>query len=406
MIDFLTILAWFVAILSIYVASYYFLLYFDSVNEEQDRVSTPHVTIGISAYNEERGIYKTLQSLNESIYPKSKIHVVVVDDKSKDNTIKEVKRFQKEHPKLDVTLLKNSRNKKKAYYLNKVLKMAKTDFLITMDADSQAAPKAIASLVKYSKGVSVVTPCVLPSEKNKVLARIQAIEYIYSNYLSNILSGFDAQIVAPGPFSLFRVTDLKSIGGFDEKSIAEDLEVVFRLRKKGFKMRLSPTAYVYTDVPQTVTALIRQRRRWKAGFLDAVQKHPKSLEPHTEFGRQNMLNALYHLVPLILLFMFIRFAYNSIKPLFDVIRYVGFDPWIYLRTLSFSVDLLAVDMQMVIYTFFMAAMTLMFLYLASKFQNERPKFFDTFLFIGIYGMAITTATLLAIYSWIKGDYVW
>lgn len=406
MIDLLTILAWFVAFLSIYVASYYFLLYFDAVNEEQNRVSTPDVTIAISAYNEERGIYKTLQSLNDSVYPKKKIHVVVVDDKSKDNTAKEVRRFIKDYPGLDVTLLRNSKNRGKAHSLNKVMRIVKTDFMITMDADSQAAPKAIASLVRYSKGVSVVTPCVLPSEKKKVLVRIQAIEYIYSNYLSNILSGFDAQIVAPGPFSMFRVADLQSIGGFDEKSIAEDLEVVFRLRKKGFKMRLSPTAYVYTDVPQTVTDLVKQRRRWKAGFMDAVQKHPRSIEPTTEFGRQNMLNALYHLVPLVLLLMFTKFTYDLIKPLVDIIRYVGFDPLTYLRTLSFSLDPLAVDMQMVMYTFFMALMTLMFLYLASKFQNESPKILDAVLFIGVYGVAITTATLLAIYSWIKGDYTW
>ncbi|MBR9680347.1 MAG: glycosyltransferase family 2 protein [Candidatus Altiarchaeota archaeon] len=406
MIDFLTILAWFVAILSIYVASYYFLLYFDAVNDEQNRVSTPDVTIAISAYNEERGIYKTLQSLNNSIYPKKKIHVIVVDDKSKDKTINEVKKFIKDNPNFDVTLLKNSKNKGKAYSLNKVMRITKTNFMITMDADSQAAPKAIASLVRYSKGVSVVTPCVLPSEKKRVLARIQAIEYIYSNYLSNILSGFDAQIVAPGPFSMFRVSDLKSIGGFDEKSIAEDLEVVFRLRKKGFKMRLSPTAYVYTDVPQTIVDLVKQRRRWKAGFMDAVQKHPKSIEPTTEFGRQNMLNALYHIVPLVLLVMVVKFTYNMIEPLVNIIRYVGFDPLTYLRTLKFGLDPLAIDMQMVVYTIFMAVMTLMFLYLASKFQDENPKILDALLFIGIYGVAITTATLLAIYSWIKGDYTW
>jgi cellulose synthase/poly-beta-1,6-N-acetylglucosamine synthase-like glycosyltransferase len=405
-IDAFTFVGWAVAVFAIYIASYYLLLYFESQSGDQKNRRRPHVTLAVPAYNEGDNIYRALESLKNQKYPKRRIHVRVVDDGSTDDTAREVRRFIREHPGMDVKLLRNSRNRGKAHSLNKVLKQAETPFMVTMDADSEAHPEALANLVEYSKGVSVVTPCVLPADKQGVFQRIQAIEYIYGNYLANLLSGFDAQIVAPGPFSMFRVSALRGIGGFDEKSVAEDLEVVFRLRKAGHSLRLSPRAYVYTDIPSKLGDFVKQRRRWRAGFIDAVQKHPDSVTPFSEFGRQNLLNAGYIALTLAMAVAIIRRLWIALEPAVDVLRYVGWDILPYLRNLKLSFDYLGLDMQMTFYGLVMLALTVMFIYLASKFHGRRLNVLDTSLFVFAYGAAVTTATLLAIYSWVRGEYSW
>ncbi|MBR9681507.1 MAG: glycosyltransferase family 2 protein [Candidatus Altiarchaeota archaeon] len=407
MINGFVLMAWGIAVASIYIIVYYLLLLIEMEGEPRRRYRRqPDVTIAIPAYNEGKHVRKSLDSLLVSNYPLEKIHAVVVDDGSKDHTRKEVRKFIREHPDFDVKLLVNSKNRGKAYSLNRVLKTTTTDFMITMDADSEAHPHALSELIKYSKDVSIVTPCVLPRNRKGRIEKVQEIEYIYSNYLASLLSGFDAQTVAPGPFSLFRVVDLKNVGGFDEDSVAEDLEVVFRMRKGGHSMRLAPHAKVYTEIPIKLGGLVKQRKRWKQGFLYAVNKHPKGIAPHTEFGRQNLMNFLYIFVTLSVLFLFARGIFVVAEPALNVIRYVGFDIWPYLQSMHFSIDFLSLDIQMTLYISVVAFITSIFLYVATQFHDRRINPFDAFLFMFVYGLAISTATLLATYSWVKGDRKW
>lgn len=407
MVDNFVFVAWGIAVASIYIIVYYLLLLIEQDEKPKRKVrKTPDVTIAIPAYNEGRNVRKSLESLLASDYPLEKIHAIVVDDGSADDTGKEVKKFIREHPNFDLKLFVNKKNIGKAASLNCVLKTTNTVFMITMDADSSAHPHAISELIRNSTGVAVVTPCVLPRNRKGLLEKIQEVEYIYSNYLANVLSNFDAQTVAPGPFSLFRVKDLQAVGGFDEQSIAEDLEVVFRIRKKGHSIRLAPHAKVYTEIPTKLSSLIKQRKRWKQGFLYAVKKHPSGASPRHEFGRQNLMNFLYIFVTLSVLFLFARGIFTIFKPLFNVIRFVGFDFWPYLRNIKISIDFLTLDIQMLVYITVVTVVTSIFLYIATKFHDRKINPLDAIFFMFIYGLAISTATFLAVYSWVKGDRKW
>ncbi|HDR53729.1 MAG TPA: glycosyltransferase family 2 protein [archaeon] len=400
------IFAWTVAVISTYFSIYYLLLYFESRNPPGNGRMKPPVTVLIPAHNEEEGIYRTLASLRDMDYPSQKLHVIVVDDGSGDGTRREVRRFIRAHPRMDVKLLVNPRNRGKAGALNRALKQVSTPFLVTMDADSEAHPGALKGLFEYADGVAVVAPCVLPRNRRGWLERVQVVEYFYSNYLGNLLSGFDAQLVAPGPFSLFRTDVLKEVGGFDEQSVAEDLEVVFRLRKKGYSMKLSPKAHVYTRIPHKLRDLIKQRRRWRLGFLDAAQKHPRGLDPRSEYGRQNLMNFTYAFLLVAIVFVGIHQFYNSFEPAIHFFRYVGLDILPYLKNLTLNLDLLRLDLQMILYTVIVVLITSIFIFMASGFHDEKIKPTDALLFIFAYGAAIATATVLAVYAWLKGDHTW
>ncbi|MBR9689754.1 MAG: glycosyltransferase, partial [Candidatus Altiarchaeota archaeon] len=143
MLDTFTVLSWFIIVLAIYIASYYILLYFDAYSEPKKKRTRPEITIAVPAYNEEKNIYATLLSLKNSKYPSKKLHVVVVDDGSVDGTAKEARRFMRENPEFDVKLIVNRKNKGKAAAMNKVIRRTKSEYIITMDADSEADPLAI-----------------------------------------------------------------------------------------------------------------------------------------------------------------------------------------------------------------------------------------------------------------------
>ena len=400
------VFTWVVMLLSTYISVYYMLMLIDMKPRNGRRARYPKVAIAIPAFNEERGVARTLESILNLDYDLGKLQVFVVDDGSKDRTSKEARRFSRQHPELDITILRNRSNKGKAYSLNRALKKTDATFFVTMDADSNVHPSALKAMLRYSKGSSVVTPCVLPRSPKNIFERLQQVEYVYGNYLANILSNFDAQLVAPGPFSLFRTSDLKAVGGFDETSITEDLEVVYRLRAKGHKITMAPNAYVYTEVPGGIRGLIRQRKRWHLGFFDAVGKHPQGLKPSTEFGMQNILKMIYFFLAISFLLLAGRNLYRLLKPAFNFMQYVGFDIFPYLTGWQFRFDLLSLDIQMLLYFIIILIFTIIFLILASRFQDSRIGFFDAVLFMFAYGLALSTATFLAVYSWLKGDYVW
>jgi cellulose synthase/poly-beta-1,6-N-acetylglucosamine synthase-like glycosyltransferase len=79
--------------------------------------------------------------------------------------------------------------------------------------------------------------------------------------------------VTPGPMTLFRKSALLEVGLFDVKNITEDLEMAWRLRKAGYKIMYAYEAVVYTIVPETFSALTRQRTRWYRGKLNNISLH-------------------------------------------------------------------------------------------------------------------------------------
>ncbi len=379
--------------------------------EDKSRPESPNdevcVDLVLPAYNEEKHIYESLKSIYNLEYSKEKLGVILVDDGSKDNTLIEAKRFAKDHKDLKITLIKHKKNRGKAAALNTALKLTKAPFIVTMDADSFAEPDALSQLLKFSNENDIVTPAVVAKNTKGILERLQAIEYVYGNYLSNILSGFDAQLVAPGPFSLFKTESLRAVGGFDETSVTEDLEIVYRMRKKGYKIIMSPRAIVKTDIPRDLKTLIAQRKRWHLGFFDVVGKYPKSMNVSHEFGRQTILKSLYFLVSIAFLIIFVWGFFKWMEPVYYFFRAVGFDWMPYLLNLEFNPDLLILDPQTIFYFAVTLLITSTFLYFAFRFSEEKGgNLFDAIIFLITYGFALSMATILATVSWIKRENKW
>jgi cellulose synthase/poly-beta-1,6-N-acetylglucosamine synthase-like glycosyltransferase len=101
-----------------------------------DKLNLPPVTILVPAHNEEKTIGLKLLNLSGVKYEKAKMQILVVDDKSSDNTIKAAESFIRAHPELEITVIEGRERTGKSVALNNALKYAKHDVVIVTDADT------------------------------------------------------------------------------------------------------------------------------------------------------------------------------------------------------------------------------------------------------------------------------
>jgi len=342
----------------------------------------PKVSILVPAYNEEEFIAATIESLLALDYPKSKREIIVLNDGSKDKTAEIVKQFG------NLVTLVNKTNSGKADSLNQGIKMAKGEIIVTMDGDSTTEPGTLKSMVGYfeDKRVGAVATNVFVRNTPNFLSRVQKIEYFFAIFARRILEFIDCVTVTPGPFSLFRKSALKKVGGFDPESLVEDQEIALNLQMHGYAIRTAPDAKVYSDVPLSFRALMAQRVRWqRGGFYNAMKYRcivgikngdlGILMMPYTIFGY-----AALTLVPFLIIWsLFAGSAYNIT---------LG---WEGLR-LSFG----TIHILSAIMVFF----TFIWLYFGMRdfFVGEKPDIISLLVFILVYPMLLTIFWLFAAYK--------
>ena len=101
-----------------------------------DKIYLPAVSILVPAFNEEKTIRLKLLNLSKVCYEKEKMQVIVVDDASSDDTVREVERFEREHPNFPLIVLRGEKRRGKAAGLNDALRVAKHDIIVVTDADT------------------------------------------------------------------------------------------------------------------------------------------------------------------------------------------------------------------------------------------------------------------------------
>src|SRR3989344_1841766 len=227
----------------------------------------PKVSIVVPAYNEEKKIAESIESLKKVDYPQELLEIIVVNDGSTDRTAEVVSRYRGVP---NLIFIDNKDNKGKAARLNQGISRARGEFVACMDADSQVQPDIIKKTVPYFRDpkTSAVNVTVKVNNPKGFMEKVIEIEYIIGlSLFLKALSFLNSVHVTPGPFSIYRKSVLKTIGGFDETSITEDLEIAHRLQRYDYKIASCLTTYVRTIIPERMRGLYRQRRRWYSGAL-------------------------------------------------------------------------------------------------------------------------------------------
>jgi cellulose synthase/poly-beta-1,6-N-acetylglucosamine synthase-like glycosyltransferase len=235
----------------------------------------PPVSVLIPAYNEESVIVQTVTAALACDYPA--LEVIVVNDGSVDRTGELLELHFGHDPRVHIV---HQVNRGKSVALTRALQEARSDILVTIDADTSIAPSAVGSLVRhfYAPNIGAVAGNVKVGNRNRWLTRWQALEYITSQNLEK--RAFDLLNcipVVPGALSAWRTEAIHRAGGFTSDTVAEDTDLTIAIRRDGWRIVYDERAIGWTEAPETAETLIRQRFRWTFGTLQAFWKHRDTL---------------------------------------------------------------------------------------------------------------------------------
>lgn len=269
---------------------------------------TPYVSVVIAAYNEEKVICKTIDSILTSDY--SAFEILVIDDGSKDQTARAVEEAFADNP--GVRLIKKA-NGGKSSAVNLGFKEAKGEIVVALDADTLIAENAIPLLVSHFKDdqVAAVSGNVKVGNKGNLLTNWQHIEYVTGfNLERRAFAALNCITVVPGAIGAWKKSAVEEAGCFSEDTLAEDTDITLALLRNGKKIEFEEKAYAYTEVPEDIKSLAKQRYRWVYGTLQCLWKHREAL-----FNRKHQ-SLGYVALPNMWLF---QYVYQTISPIADIL---------------------------------------------------------------------------------------
>jgi len=232
----------------------------------------PFVSIIVPAYNEESVIRSSLSSLLELRYPYYEI--IAVDDGSTDATYAQMKEFEGNHYGVKVSVYRKE-NSGKADTLNYGVRRSNAPIVVCMDSDSRLTPDALRYAVRHfaDKSVGAVAGNVKVINRHNIWTKLQALEYIEGlNIVRNAQAFWRSVNVIPGPIGIFRRSALQATGGYDSDTFAEDFDMTVKILADGWKIHYEPKAVAFTEAPEVLLDIIKQRYRWSRGILQTLRK--------------------------------------------------------------------------------------------------------------------------------------
>ena len=230
------------------------------------------VSVVIAAYNEGKVIHATLQSLLKTDY-QGELEVVVVDDGSRDDTAIEVEKVAATDGR--VRLIRQQ-NHGKARALQRGIAAARNELIVFIDADTHCQRPTLLRLLApfIDPNIGGVSGHAKVGNLRSFIARCQSLEYIVGfNLDRRAYTRWNCITVLPGAISAIRKQAIDRAGGLSLDTLAEDTDLTLSLHKQQLRSVYVPGAVAWTEAPETVRTLSRQRFRWAYGTLQCLWKH-------------------------------------------------------------------------------------------------------------------------------------
>ena len=376
------------------------------------------ISIIVPAYNEEVTVVESIRSLMTLDYPLYEI--VVVDDGSTDHTskkliqafdLKNVRRpiqrkiqcqveefvYESLDHKVPITLIRK-KNGGKADSLNMGINACKFPYFICIDADSVLqydSLNKIAKPVLENENVVAVGGVVRPANSVEIkngkvkkyhlprnlLACMQMLEYDRSFLASRILfDKFNGSMIISGAFGLFDKAMVISAGGYDATTMGEDMELVVKLHDYcvsndlDYLISYATDAVCWSQVPEKLGDLCKQRRRWHIGLFQSMWKH-KIMLANPKFGLVSFISYFYFLV------------YELLSPFIEIVGVLS-------MILAFFAELINLKFMLMffgIYAVFGSVLTMTAFFARIQTIDLKIKFLD---FVKAAGLCIVEITVL------------
>ena len=233
----------------------------------------PEITLIIPIYNSASTLYGCLQSVFESTYPNEKISIMLVNNKSQDNSFEIFTQCQKEMEELSMQWLNARQGKSKA--LNMALFNAQGKYIIHIDSDGKLEPNALKNMVlrfEQNEDIHCMTGSILvepdliedtDSFFMKLIRRCEFCEYGQAFLAGrNYESELDSVFTLSGAFSAFRKSTILKTQLYNTDTVCEDTHVTFQVRKiLKKKVHLCENALFFVDPIDDMNKMYTQRQR-------------------------------------------------------------------------------------------------------------------------------------------------
>lgn len=321
----------------------------------------PSVSIIVPAFREEKSIVESVKALLNMKYPE--YEVIVVNDGSPDRTMETlIESFGLERteprrisvigteptlgwyrcPGRPELLVIDKANGGKADALNAGIEAARRDYVCGIDADSILEPDALLraaaltldseeELVAAGGNILPVNGCDIRSGDlarigipSSPIAAFQTVEYLRA-FLSGRLgwARLKCLLIISGAFGLFSRKRVVEAGGYMTRNgpmrkdtVGEDMELVVRLartlreRNIPHAIRYAFDANCWTEVPEDLRTLSRQRDRWQRGLLEILSRH-RAMIMNPRYGRIGLVGMPYYLL------------FETIGPFYELLGYAA-----------------------------------------------------------------------------------
>ncbi len=249
------------------IMSHYAVLLSRKGKKEENGFSPP-LSVIIPAHNEGKYIAGTIESVLRNGY-RGRIEITVINDGSTDNTEDVLKTFGRK-----IRVIKTSHVGKSAA-MNRALRTAKHDIVVTVDGDTRLGDGALSRLVAPHRNpdVAATSGSVRVGNPRGILGMFQRIEYFQISLFRSLCGRVGGMIYTAGTLSAFKKSVLMESGGFSRNVLLEDIDLACRLLAKGKRVVFVDNADSITNVPETLKWLVRQRKRWFKGGIQILKKH-------------------------------------------------------------------------------------------------------------------------------------
>jgi cellulose synthase/poly-beta-1,6-N-acetylglucosamine synthase-like glycosyltransferase len=251
-----------------------------STLSENRNAEYPKFSIIVPTKNEETVIRRCLDGILNIDYPKDKMQIIVVDGKSEDNTFQICSEFSEKYPE-SIKIISEKTVKGKPAALNLALPYVSGEIVGTFDADSYPEKDVLSKVASYftdKKIVALQGRTTSINEKSNGLTRvIAAEEKAWFQALMNGREKLQLFIPLTGSCQFVRRNALEELGGWDENSLTEDVELALRLVEKNRFIKYAPDVCSGQETPTRIGPLFRQRVRWYRGYMETAIKYGRLL---------------------------------------------------------------------------------------------------------------------------------
>ena len=243
---------------------------------DDSREVYPFVSLMIAAKNEEAVIGNLVDRLCQLDYPNDRYEVWVIDDNSTDKTPILLDKLAAQHPQFKVFHRPLNSVGGKSGALNQVLPLTQGDIIVVFDADAQVEPDFLRRVVplfdreqigavQVRKAIVQAEPQFQSKDANNFWIRGQMAEMALDAFIhqQRVAIGGMGELRGNGQF--VRRKALEQVGGWNEETITDDLDLTIRLHVNRWDIDVVTVPAVYEEGVTTAIGLWHQRNRWAEG---------------------------------------------------------------------------------------------------------------------------------------------